>query len=215
MQFTLARLPWAAQAGAGLGASAACAVCFHLFWATPARADLAAGERALAGARRDLAVAVNAARRLPEGRRVVAALGLRLEAIRGAAPREADAAAVLRDVQVLAEESGLWITGFKPAPPVIRDSMTEWSVALEFDGTYASVVTFLQGVADDPRLITVSTLRLRAHEHPEVESTVTGACRLTTFVPRDAVAARGARPGSTAHVRRTSARESAAVAGLP
>lgn len=214
MQFTLARLPWAVQAGAGLGLSAACAVCFHLFWATPAREDVAAGERALATARRDLAAAVNAARRVPEGRRVVAALGLRLEALRGAGPRDVDAAAVLREVQVLAEKSGLWITGFKPEPPVLRESMTEWSVALEFDGTYASVVTFLQGVADESRVLAVSALRLRAHEHPEEESTLTGACRLTTFVPREAAAAASARPGTPPQVR-TSTRELAPGAGLP
>ena len=93
--------------------------------------------------------------------------------------------------------------------------MTEWSVALEFDGTYASVVTFLQGVADEPRLLAVSAVRLRAHEHPEEESTLTGACRLTTFVPRDAVAAAGARPGTPPQVRRTSTGELEAGAGLP
>jgi Tfp pilus assembly protein PilO len=215
MQFTLARLPWAAQAGAALGVSAACAVCFHLFWATPAREDLAARERALATARGDLAAAVNAARRVPEGRRVVAALGLRLEALRGAGARDVDAAAVLRQVQVLAEEAGLWITGFKPAPPVLRESMTEWSVALEFDGTYPGVTTFLQGVADEPRLLAVSGLRLRAHEHPEEESTLTGACRLTTFVPRDAIAAARAKPGTSPQVRRTLTAELAAGARLP
>jgi Tfp pilus assembly protein PilO len=214
MQLTLARLPWAAQAGAGLGVSAACAVCFHLFWATPVREDLAARERALAKAHRDVAAAANTRSRIPEGRRAVAALAARLEALRGAATHDADATAVLRTVQVLAEESGLWITSFKPAPPAIRESMTEWSVALEFDGTYASVVAFLQRVADEPRLLGVTGLRLRAHERPNEESTLTGACRLTAFVLHDAATVEEASAATPPQVGRTATREHTAPARL-
>ena len=188
MQLTLARLPWAAQAGAGLGVSAACAVCFHLAWAAPAREDLALQERALAKAHRDVAAAVNTQRSIPEGRRALAALAVRLHGLSGAHPPGGDAAAVLREMQLLAEASGLWITGFKPAPPATRDAITEWSVDLEFDGTYAGLLAFLQRVGDDPRLVTLSALRVRAHERPQEDSTLTGACRLTTFVARDAVA---------------------------
>ena len=196
MHFTLARLPWAAQGCAGLAVSAACAACFHLFWAIPAREHLRAQERALAAARRELVAAVTAGRKLPDSRRVVAALGVRLEELQIEAPSEADAPAVLRAVQALAADSGLFITSFKPTPPVIRDSMTEWSVALEFAGTYATVMAFLQRLADDPRLLGVSALRLRAHERPENESTVTGECRLTTFVPRDLRATRVEKAGT-------------------
>src|SRR5918994_949336 len=126
MQFTLARLPWAVQAGAGLGVSAVCAVCFHLVWASPAREDLAVQERALAKTHGDVTSAVTTLRRLPDARRAVGALAVRLQA--------------------LAEESGLWISGFKPAPPATGEHMTEWSVAVEFDGTYVSLVAFLQRV---------------------------------------------------------------------
>ena len=214
MQFTLARLPWAAQAGVGLGLSGACAICFHLFWVTPVSEALAAREGALATAHRDLAAAVTAGTRLPDGRRVVAALGARLAALRGADPGDADAATILREAQALAEESGLWITAFKPMAPAIHESVTEWSVALEFDGTYAALVAFLRRVADDPRLLGVSALRERAHERPEEESTLTGACRLATFVPRNAIAADDPPPGTAPRVRRAIAGEHAQGAGL-
>jgi Tfp pilus assembly protein PilO len=214
-QFTLARLPWPAQAGVGLGVSAACAACFHVFWAAPVRDDLALRERALATAHRELAAAMTAARRLPEGRRAVAALGARLDALRGADVHNADGPAVLREVQAFAEESELWITGFKPTPPAHREGVAEWSVALEFEGTYASVVAFLQRVADDSRLLGVSALRLRAHEHPDGERTVTGACRLTTFVPYAAAAAADVAPGTASPVSRTGTGEHAESVGLP
>jgi Tfp pilus assembly protein PilO len=215
VQFTLARLPWAAQAGVGVGMSAACAACFHLFWATPMRDELASQERALATAHRNLAAAVGAEKRLPEGRRRLAALRSRLEGLRGADPRDADPAAVLRGAQALAEQSGLWITGFKPAPPAVRGSVTEWSVVLEFDGTYASVVSFLQRVGDDPRLLGLTALRLRAHERTEDESTLAGACRLTTFVLGGVAAAGDAKPATATPVHPTPTREHAAAAGLP
>jgi Tfp pilus assembly protein PilO len=215
VQFTLARLPWMAQAGVGAGMSAACAACFHLFWATPMRDERASHERALATAHRNLAAAVRAEKRLPEGRRHIAALRARLEKLQGADPRDSDAAAVLRAVQALAEQSGLWITGFKPVAPAVRGSVTEWSVVLEFDGTYASVVAFVQRVGDDPRLLGLTALRLRGHERTEDESTLTGACRLTTFVLGDVAAARTAKPGTAAPVHQTVTGEHAAAAGLP
>jgi hypothetical protein len=213
MQLTLTRLPWAAQAGAGLGVSAACAVCFHLAWATPAREDLAVRERVLAKAHADVTSAVTAQRKIPEGRRALAALAGRLQALNGPARPGGDGAAVLREMQMLAEASGLWITSFKPSPPATRELMTEWSVALEFDGTFASLLAFLRRVGDDPRLVALSALRVRAHERPEEETTLTGACRLTTFVSHDAVAR-----GSTENppeVHRTASAEHAAGAVLP
>ena len=77
-----------------------------------------------------------------------------------------------------------------------------------------ALVAFLRRVADDPRLLGVSALRVRAHERPEEESTLTGACRLATFVPRNAIAADDAPPGTAPRVRRTTAGEHAQGAGL-
>jgi Tfp pilus assembly protein PilO len=213
MQLTLGRLPWAAQTAFALGLSAACAVCFHLAWATPAGEDLAVQERALAKAHGDVRSAVNTRRMLPQGRRALARLAVRLQGLRGDAPPGGDAAAVLREMHALAEASGLWITGFKPAPPATRELVTEWSVALEFDGTYASLMAFLERVGDDPRLVAVSALRVRAHERPEDESTLTGACRLTTFVLHDA-GAKGSTE-SPSQVRRTARAEHPPGAVLP
>jgi hypothetical protein len=86
---------------------------------------------------------------------------------------------------------------------------------LEFDGTYASVVAFLQRVGDDPHLLGLTALRLRALERPEDESTLAGACRLTTFVLGGVAAAGDAKPGTAAPVHPTATGEHAAAAGLP
>ena len=65
-----------------------------------------------------------------------------------------------------------------------------------------------------PACLVVSALRVRAHERPEEESTLTGACRLATFVPRNAIAADDPPPGTAPRVRRTATGEHAQGAGL-
>ena len=62
----------------------------------------------------------------------------------------------------------------------------ERSVTLEFDGTYAALVRFLQAMSDYPRLVTVTALRLRAADQPADGATLTGSCRLTAFISSEA-----------------------------
>jgi Tfp pilus assembly protein PilO len=214
MQISISRLSWRAQAGAAVAVSAAGAVCFHSFWVQPARAAVAAQERALIAVRRDLGQAALTAKRLPEARGLVAELTRRLAQMRGEGHAQGDPAAALRAAQALAEASGLWITSFKPVPALTPESVSESSVALEFEGTYAAVMAFLQGVAEDSRVITVSRLRLQGQEQPSDETTVTGGCRLTTYVPQDAPAATP--PAVTPRPAATASGEARASApGLP
>jgi hypothetical protein len=132
--------------------------------------------------------------------------------------REEEVPEVLRGAQTIAEESGLWITGFKPAAAVASQHGTERSVTLEFDATYAAVEGFLTRLADHPRLVMVGALRLRAADQPSEETTLTGSCRLTTYVPRnapDGAAAGAPEPSGRAGQETLATRQSEAAGALP
>ena len=192
MQLTLSRLTWKQQAGVGLGVSAAVLGCCHLLWLGPARDGAAAQRRTLAALRNEIARAGMTERTLSDLQQLQGTLRVRLATVHAAAPRDDEVPEVLRGAQTIAEESGLWITGFKPAAAVARQDGTERSVTVEFDGTYAALERFLTRAADHPRLVVVATLRLRAAAQPSESTTLTGSCRLTTFVSR------GARSGPAA-----------------
>jgi Tfp pilus assembly protein PilO len=184
MQLTLARLTWKQQAYVGAGVSAAMIGCFHVFWLGPTRAALAAQQRVLAAARRELAMAAATERSLPELLRRQHVLNERLAALDAAAPTALDAPGAMRDVQATAEDAGLLITRLTPAPAVARDAETEWAVTVEFEAAYQDLVRFLQAVADEPRLLTVTALRLHSPATPADGITVAGSCRVTAFVHR-------------------------------
>ena len=80
------------------------------------------------------------------------------------------------------------MTGFKPAAPVRRDRLTEWSVTVELEGTYAGVLRFLRDIAGYPRVVVVSGLRLRIADRASAGVSLTASCRLSTFVPTESAA---------------------------
>lgn len=191
MQLTLARLTWLQQAYVGASVCAAMVGCFHVFWLEPARSALVAQQRALTAARRELAEAATTARSIPEILRRRRVLNDRLAALDGAEAAPPDAPGALRDVQAIAEEAGLSITRLTPAPAVVRDAETEWAVTLEFEAAYNELVRFLKAVAHEPRLLTVTALRLHSPGTAADGITVTGSCRVTAFVHRHATEAPG------------------------
>ena len=186
MELTLRRLTRKQQVTVALGGSVALVVCVHLFWVTPVQAANALQRQALAALRSDIARARTTERTLPEVRRLRDGLQARVAALHAMVLRESEVAAVLRDAQAMAESAELWITGFKPAPALAGEHGMERSVTLEFDGTYAALVRFLQAMSDYPRLVTVTALRLRAADRPADGATLTGSCRLTAFISNEA-----------------------------
>jgi len=185
MRLTITQLSSREQVGVGLVVSVAAIFCFHLLWLGPARAGMAAREQALAAARVEIARAEAREREAPDVQRLQRSLAARADLLHAAAARAPDAPGILRDVQAMAAESELWVTGFKPVPPVGREHVIESSVALEFEGTYAAVVRYLEAVAGYPRLVTVTDLQLHAHPRPDQGVTLAGTCRLVKFVPRE------------------------------
>jgi Tfp pilus assembly protein PilO len=155
----------------------------HACWIQPRRTALAGQGHALETVRRELATARRAAAGLPGVERAVRSLATRRAVLQRLADSERDATDLLRDVQALGEGPDLHVTGFKPGAPVRRESLTEWSVAVELEGSYAGLLRFLRDVADYPRLVVVTGLRVRASDRGRPDVSLVASCRLSTFGP--------------------------------
>lgn len=185
MQITLARLSRKDQVRVGLCTWSAVATCVYAFWLAPARASLGVQKQSLAAVSADLARTVVTDRPAPDVQQRRGALETRLAALQAVIGEGADAPRILRHVQEMAAESELWITGYKPVPAANREFLTEWSVALEFEGSFPALLHFLQATGEYPRLVAVTGLRLRSHPQATGGATLTGTCRLSAFVRRD------------------------------
>jgi Tfp pilus assembly protein PilO len=185
MDISLTKLPWYAQIGAfvllaafGLGA-------FHVYYERPARADMASRQAQLVSIRADVTKGQETARRLPEFRAQVAELEGRLENLKSVLPDEKGVADLLRQLQTVATQSKLTITGFKPAPSVTKQLHAEWPIALELDGTYHNLATFFDRVGKFTRIININTLDVKGREKPDVNTTISATAVATTFVLLD------------------------------
>jgi type IV pilus assembly protein PilO len=182
---SLSKLPWKAQLAVYVVIAAASAGAFYYFLEMPTQARLAtqAGELAKVQARIDKGLAT--ARQLPEFRKEVSDLQLRLDGLRPILPEEKDAADLLRRVHTLAVESNLTIRGFKPQAIATRELHAEWPISLELEGTYHNLGAFLDRVSKVPRIINVSGLAISGKTEGAATSTVAVTCTATTFVLLD------------------------------
>jgi type IV pilus assembly protein PilO len=183
---SLSKLPWKAQLAVYVVIAAASAGAFYYFLEMPVQARLAttAAELGKVQARIDKGLAT--ARQLPEFRKEVADLQLRLDGLRPILPEEKDAADLLRRVHTLAVQSNLTIRGFKPQAIATRELHAEWPISLELEGTYHNLGAFLDRVSKVPRIINVSGLAISGKN--ESMATVAVTCTATTFVLLDAPA---------------------------
>jgi type IV pilus assembly protein PilO len=185
MELSLTRLPWYGQIGAfvllaigGIGA-------FVYYYEMPARADFASREGQLEGLKKDISMGVNTARKLPEFKRQVADLEVRLANLKAVLPEEKDAADLLRRMQTVATQSNLTIKSFKPAPTVTKQLHAEWPINLELDGTYHNLALFFDRVSKFTRIVNISGLEVKGRDKPENGNTISASCVATTFVLLD------------------------------
>jgi len=194
MELSLTRLPWYGQIGAfvllavgGIGA-------FVYYYEMPARADFASRESQLEGLKKDISMGVNTARKLPEFKRQVADLEVRLANLKAVLPEEKDAADLLRRMQTVATQSNLTIKSFKPAPTVTKQLHAEWPINLELEGTYHNLAIFFDRVSKFTRIVNISGLEVKGRDKSENGNTISASCVATTFVLLEKPSA--AKPGA-------------------
>jgi len=182
MELSLTRLPWYGQVGAFVLLSLGGIGAFIYYYEMPARADFASRESQLEGLKKDIAMGVNTARKLPEFKRQVADLEVRLSNLKAVLPEEKDAADLLRRMQTVAAQSNLTIKSFKPAPTVTKQLHAEWPINLELEGTYHNLALFFDRVSKFTRIVNISGLDVRGRDKPEGGNTISASCVATTFV---------------------------------
>jgi type IV pilus assembly protein PilO len=195
MELSLTKLPWYGQVGAfvllavgGIGA-------FVYYYEMPTRDDFKARQTQLANLKKDIAMGVTTAKKLPEFRSQVGELQGRLDNLKAVLPEEKDAADLLRRMQTVATQSNLIIKSFRPAPTVTKQLHAEWPITLELDGTYHNLALFFDRVGKFTRIVNISGLEVKGKDKPDQNSTITATCIATTFVLLDKPGA-GAKPGA-------------------
>jgi Tfp pilus assembly protein PilO len=200
MELSLTRLPWYGQVGAFVLLSIGGIGAFIYYYEMPARADFASRESQLEGLRKDISMGVNTARKLPEFKRQVADLEMRLANLKAVLPEEKDAADLLRRMQTVAAQSSLTIKSFKPAPTVTKQLHAEWPINLELEGTYHNLALFFDRVSKFTRIVNISGLDVKGKDNKgDSNNTIQASCVATTFVLLDKPAPKqGAKGAATA-----------------
>jgi type IV pilus assembly protein PilO len=212
-QLSLNRLPWWGQILAFVVVSAGAVFGFWWYYVRDVSADIVNREQRLTMLRGDIIRGINTAKRLPQFREQVAQLEKRLEELRAVLPEQKDYADILRRVQTLATQSNLTIRGFKPKAVETKQLHEEWPITLELDGTYHNLGLFFDRISKFPRIINVNSLKIKAKDKPEPNSTIDAECTAMTFVLIDPTAAATA-PGATGR-RGAAGRPGARPPGAP
>lgn len=196
MNISLSKLPWYAQLGtfvvmAGVGAGA-----FYYYYEIPARAEMATRETQLKALKADINKGLATAKKLPEFRAQVDDLELRLSNLRAVLPEEKDAAELLRKMQILATQSNLTITGFKPSAVVFKPLHAEWPITLQLEGNYHNLAEFFDRIGKFTRIVNISGLDVKGREKGDPNATISATCVATTFVLLDKPTPAPAKPGA-------------------
>jgi len=198
MDLSLTKLPWYAQisvfvvlALGGIGG-------FYYYYEMPAKVSMAQRQTQLDGLRRDIAIGLATAKKLPEFRAQIDDLENRLNSLRAVLPDEKDAADLLRRMQTVATQSNLTIKSFTPKAPITKQMHAEWPIGLELDGTYHNLALFFDRVGKFTRIVNISGLEVKGKTTSDPNSTITAVCTATTFVLLDQPAAKpgAAKPGA-------------------
>jgi type IV pilus assembly protein PilO len=196
MELSLTRLPWYGQVGAFVALALVGVGAFVYYYEMPVRADFASRESQLEGLKKDIAMGVTTARKLPEFRRQVGDLEARLANLKAVLPEEKDAADLLRRMQTVATQSNLTIKSFKPAPTVLKQLHAEWPINLELEGTYHNLALFFDRVSKFTRIVNISGLDVKGKDRNKDGNTISASCVATTFVLLDAKQAAAASKGA-------------------
>ena len=167
---------------AGVLASLAAALAFRILWVGPQRHLLAIRRAELEQTRVQAAQARRAASRLPGLEAEVERLDRRWDALGQALPAPRDAAALLRSLQEIAEQSGLTLEAFALAPVQPREQFEAWPVRLELTGGFHGLTAFLDEVNGLGRIVTVGQVSIRALSPRTPTATIAVTCTATTYV---------------------------------
>ena len=178
----LAKLPWYGQVGVFVALSLILGGAFYYYMETPAQAAMETRKQELAKIQSRVTLGQTKARQLPEFRKQVGELEVRLEVLKPILPSERDAGDLLRRVQTLAVQSNLTILGFRPQPITMAEIHAEWPISLQLEGNYHNFGVFLDRVSKFPRIINIGNMALTENPTPSAGASMRMGVTATTFV---------------------------------
>ena len=191
----LAKLPWYGQVGVFVALSLVLGGAFYYYYETPAQAAMATRNAELTKIQSRVTLGQTKARQLPEFRKQVSELEVRMELLKPILPSERDAGDLLRRVQTLAVQSNLTILGFRPQPITVAEIHAEWPISLQLEGNYHNFGVFLDRVSKFPRIINIGNMALTENPAPGAGSSMRIGVTATTFVLMEPTAPpKGAEP---------------------
>lgn len=95
-------------------------------------------------------------------------------------PDEQEVPSLLRAITLLGDQSGVAFVLFRPLPPMPAQHHTEHPTEIKVEGGYHEIATFLSGLANMERIVTVSNLTM---EVPQ-KSTDSGKPAVASFVAK-------------------------------
>ena len=168
-----------------------------LFLLSPARARTAALEARRAALQHEVGQARTAVADLARHRLESVELERRLELITQKLPTEREIPPLYRSLYAAAASTGLAVALFQPRDPRLQDYYTEIPIAVTAEGSYHQLGTFLDRVAELPRVVTVSAFKMTAVERPT--ASLRAEMTLAAYVYRPVGAAPTPKPGAAPH----------------
>jgi Tfp pilus assembly protein PilO len=120
---------------------------------------------------------------LGQFKRELAGLNERLNELRQILPSQKETPDVLRAVQMMAAESRLKIVRFAPQPVSSRGFYSDWPIAMEVQGSYNALGSFLEKVGQFMRIVNVDNVIIKGIDgSTDPAKTLNSSCTATTFV---------------------------------
>ena len=189
---SLAKLPWYGQVGVFVALSLVLGGVFYYYVETPAQTAMETKQTELTAIQSRVTLGQTKARQLPEFRKQVSELEVRMEVLKPILPSERDAGDLLRRVQTLAVQSNLTILGFRPQAITVAEIHAEWPISLQLEGSYHNFGAFLDRVSKFPRIINIGNMALTENPTPTAGSSMRMGVTATTFVLMEPTPAKGA-----------------------
>jgi type IV pilus assembly protein PilO len=95
-------------------------------------------------------------------------------------PEKQEVASLLRAITLLGDQSGISFVLFRPLPPVPAQHHTEHPIEVKIEGGYHEIATFLSGLANMDRILTVSELEMEVSK----KRTDSGKPATASFIAR-------------------------------
>jgi len=157
-------LPLVVKISAVAGVFVAIIVAFYLISVVPMQEEIAQEELAIESQRLLLQKNQRLAQNIPKKKEEYKALQKQLKVALNMLPKKSQIPDILEGVTWAGKDSGLTFTQFKPGKESVKSIYAEVPVALNVEGSFKQLLTFLKRVGEMSRIVDIKNLSLTVDE---------------------------------------------------